>query len=801
MKKAFLIAVLSVVLCAAGGASAESAPTLAAGRDALRRQLDELLSQPPLNAARVSVEVMSLDDGQVLYARKPDELLNPASNTKLVTAATALLRLGPEFRFTTELRTEDKMSKRGRIKNLYLKGGGDPGITTERLHGYASDLFHRGVREVRGDIVIDDTYFDSEIWGPGWEQESSDKSYAAPVAALSLNENAVKVYVFPGEKRGRKGRVEVEPESRYLVLESDVATVRSTGRRRAKVNANDDGDRTRIIVRGRIPAGHKGQVVQRRVYDPARYFGETLRSVLGQHGIKVSGRVRRGPAPQDARTLAIFESDELADIVRDMNKVSSNFAAEMLVKALGAEVKGQPGSWRKGIDVAEELLAELGLQRGTYMLKNGSGLNDTNRFSAHQITTLLSVLWKKFPVMAEFVSSLGIAGRDGTLRFRMEETQAAGRLRAKTGTLEHVTALSGYVASMGGERFAFSILVNDFEGRSSPVVSHVDRLGGALAAAGSRSSTSRDEAMAQLSRGNAAGPAELRARFATYASMAKAADKKNASFLRSALRSEKDPILRLSAADALYQSEPEQGGQALLECMPPSAELFGRMRALSRELGTPLPVISSLLDLAADGSTDAMARLLAIAPLARDADGDGLISMLGDGMVEVGHNAPDELIAALRLASPEQAQAGLEVLGFGLALAAEDVPSFEVTQALKAATGPDAPRAQSWLALIERRVVPGSPALVAPAAPLVVPPLAPLVQNASADTPIAKGDQASGDDEDEDDDTPLTKAPANPPAPAPAAPQPTPAAAPAPAVPPPTVTTTGVVPASVPPAK
>src|SRR5260370_28716932 len=167
-----------------------------------------------------------------------------------------------------------------------------------------------------------------------------------------------------------------------------------------------------------------------------------------------------------------------------MNRVSSRFVAGMLVKTVGAELKGSPGSWAKGLDVAEDLLGELGLPRGTYVLKNGSGLNDTNRFSARQMATLLGAMWKRFPVAAEFVASLGIAARDGTMRLRMEGTDAAGRLPAKTGTLEPVTALSGSVRSLGGERSAFSVLVNDWSGKTSPVVSSIDRLGALLAAVG-----------------------------------------------------------------------------------------------------------------------------------------------------------------------------------------------------------------------------------------------------------------------------------------------------------------------------
>jgi len=167
--------------------------------------------------------------------------------------------------------------------------------------------------------------------------------------------------------------------------------------------------------------------------------------------------VKRGTTPQTAVLIQSYESSELGEIIHDMNKISSNFIAEMVVKTLGAELKGTPGSWPKGLEVAEDLLAELGIPRGTYVLKNGSGLNDTNRFTAKQIATLLQAVWKRFPVASEFVSSLGIAARDGTMRLRMEGTDAAGRLRAKTGTLERVTALSGYVQSLGGERFVFSV--------------------------------------------------------------------------------------------------------------------------------------------------------------------------------------------------------------------------------------------------------------------------------------------------------------------------------------------------------
>ncbi len=725
------------------------------GRELLRRAFDEMLERPPLKGAHVGLEVVSLEDGQVVYARAADELLNPASNTKLVTSAAALLRLGPEFRFTTEVRSDGRLPN-GKVKNLYVKGGGDPTLNTERLQGLVADLFHRGVRGVQGDLVLDDSYFDAEAWGPGWEQEGSDKSFAAPVSALSLNHNSVGVYVWPADKRGGRPRVELEPESPYLTVESRVTTVRGGGRRRVVVHTRQDGDRTRVVVRGRMPAGRNGVVVYRRVYDATLYFGETLKSLLAQRGIKVTGKVRRGTAGEGAALVASYDSPELADMVRDMNKVSSNFMAEMLLKALGAEVRGAPGTWAKGVEVAQELLGELGLLRGSYVLKNGSGLNDTNRFSAHQLAALLGAVWKRFPVAAEFISSLGIAGRDGTLRLRMEGTDAAGRLRAKTGTLDHVTALSGYVQSVGGERFAFSILVNGWEGRSSPVVHSVDKLGGLLASTGALPLSPRDASLLQLAEahGDEARPAELRARYATYAALGKAPDKKNLPFLRAALRTERDPLLRLAVADALYQNDPEQGGAQLLEAIPASTELFVRLRALGKELSLPLPVVSSLLDLAADGNADALSRLLALAPLATG-QSDDLLATLSDGLVEVGHNAPDELLTALRAAPPEQSQALLELMGFGLAMNAEDASSLELADALRAAQGGDAAQAGSWLAVLQRRGIPAAASAPESAAqPTAVASTAPK-------GPVVTPSEDDEDADDESESAPATTAAAD----------------------------------------
>jgi len=350
-------------------------------------------------------------------------------------------------------------------------------------------------------------------------------------------------------------------------------------------------------------------------------------------------------------------------------------------------------------------------------------------------------VWKRFPVAAEFISSLGIAARDGTMRLRMEGTDAAGRLRAKTGTLERVTALSGYVQSLGGERFVFSVMVNDWNGKTAPVISSIDRLGALLAAIGAPEAAARDAALAAVQPQDAQ-PAELRARIATYSALASAGERKNLPFLRSALRTERDPLLRVVLADAVYRSDPDQGGGALLDAMPPSADLFLRLRSIGRELSLPVPAVSSLLDLAVDGSTEALARLFSLAPLALGPQRDEqLASLLSDGLLDVGEASPDEMISALRAAPPPQAQAALQLVDSGLAEAGTDRLHYPLAQSLRAALaqpGVAASQLDGWLAVLERRPAPAGQSVprppVAAASPQVAPP-APAQPAASAVVP------------------------------------------------------------------
>jgi len=652
----------------------------------LRGALAEILASSALAGARAGVAVASLDTGEILYAHNADELLNPASNVKLFTTAAALARLGPEYRFETEFHVEPAAGG-AVVKHLYVRGKGDPTWVSERLWEVAGQLYHLGLRVVKGDLVVDDSWFDDEREGPGFDQETGDRSYLAPAGALSLNFNSVAVHVAPGGKVGEKGRVELEPMSDFFRLENRTVTVRAGALRRVTPSSVAEGGRQRNLVEARLPLGSRPQTFWRKIDSPPLYLGHTLRRFLELRGVKVQGKVRRGTVPAGARLLHVAESESLGDVARRLNKTSNNFVAEQILKALGAEVKGPPGTWPKGIEAAEEFLAEAGLERGTYLMKNGSGLNDANRFSARQTVTLLGEMWRRFPLMAEFVSALPVAGKDGTIRWRMEGSEAVGRLRAKTGTLENVASLSGYVETKGKERLVFAVIVNDYAGRAPPVVRAVDALGSALAAAGGEpaemgAAVALATAPATPAPG-AADDAAQRAHVASYRRLGAAGDRRNLPVLRTALRSETDPVLRAAAAEAVYLSDPdgETARRTFLETVTGDPEVLVRLRAVAAGPGAPSPLLGSLADLAAEGVPEALSRLVELSPAG--ASDPALAAEMADVWVEVARTAPDETLAALRSASEAGSEAALSALARGLARAKD--PSHPFPAAVKRA--------------------------------------------------------------------------------------------------------------------
>jgi len=664
------------------------APALAKDAEAradeaeLREVMAKLLSTPAMSSARVGVMVSGLEDGKPLFSRNADELLNPASNVKLVTAAATLARLGPEYRFSTEFLSDAPLDPaKGRVGTLYVRGKGDPLLTTERLYAIAGQLFHAGVRQV-DKIVVDASWFGDDPYPPGYEQDFGDHAYLAPTGALSLNWNTAAVYLRPGEGPGSKAHAAVEPASEYFVIEGAVRTGKSR-QHRWRVKSEAAALRQKLLISGTVD---RPDMVRRRISHPDLYFGYSLVELLKARGVKVKSVVRRGEVPGNARLLHVDFSPTFDVVLKVMNKYSQNFVAEQLLKTLGAEVKGAPGSTAKGVEVVEEFLAkEVGIPRGTYVIRNASGLNDANRMSAAQMTRILRHMGAGFATSAEYVSSVPIAGKDGTLRNRFSGSEAESHLRAKTGTLENVSALAGYVEARSGRRYAFTFMVNDFDWRKGgrrAVIGSMDSLGVAVAASGvsgdgsrvAKKATSKDPSLTRLK---------------TYLALGSQRDARNLPFLRTAWRSETDPAVRAVIADALYQSSPDDYdlSQSLVDAYSAEANVFGRLLEVSRSESVPVPGLASIVELSARGNQDALRLLMSLTPV-KGADADGELSR---GLADVAQTAPDELLAALVPLSATERDGVTRLLAKGLGA---HVPTHPLWAALKRdAAGSDAARA------------------------------------------------------------------------------------------------------------
>jgi D-alanyl-D-alanine carboxypeptidase/D-alanyl-D-alanine-endopeptidase (penicillin-binding protein 4) len=434
----------------------------------LKAVLDEVFTAPTLSKAKIGVLVIEADGGRQIYARGEKVGLNAASNVKVITSAAALALLGPEYRWKTTLSAiagpkGTGLGVGGEIPgDIFLKGFGDPTLGTQNLGAMAADLSAAGVRRIRGAIVADESFFDGTHVGPAYDQKTDSTVSRAPSAALSLNGNVVDITVVPGAKAGAPARVLIDPPSAAMSVVGHIVTA-TDGPALATVDTKDDvGGRTQVVVSGRARLGSEPRTYHRRVSNPPLYAAYTLKALLERRGITVAQPPRVAASPgQGLKILSTVDSPPLGVVVHDLNKRSNNFAAEQVLRTLGAEIVGRPGTWDKGLEAVGRYLTTLGIRKGTYQMTNGSGLYDSNRFSPEQIVGVLRGAMRDFRIAAEFMASLAVAGSDGTIGHRMANTPAERFVRAKTGTLATTSCLSGFAGAPGHPPLIFSILMND----------------------------------------------------------------------------------------------------------------------------------------------------------------------------------------------------------------------------------------------------------------------------------------------------------------------------------------------------
>jgi D-alanyl-D-alanine carboxypeptidase/D-alanyl-D-alanine-endopeptidase (penicillin-binding protein 4) len=426
----------------------------------LRDRLLEVLHDPPLNRTRVGIEVMQASDGDVLFAHNAGGMFNPASNTKMLTTAAAISYLGGDFRYHTALYGPEPDQDGVVHGDVVLRGSGDPSLATSDLAEIARNLAARGVVRIEGDLYGDPRFHDPA--------RASDRDEGVGESALILNRNTYGVRVRPGDV-GHGAIVTVEPRSEFFGVESSATTVHGK-RSRLRIDSYRKDDRLVVTVRGRIADTRGDYVDVRRLSDGSLFAASVLRDALGDFGVELTGDVHSGAAAAPV-LLAEHRSAPLADVCRISNKPSNNFVAEAIYKTLGGELYGVPGTLAKGTRAVMDYLTAAGIKPGTYRIVNGSGLTHENRITPSDLTTLLRTIFFDLAVAPDFLTSLAIAGIDGTIRNRFLGTEAVGLVRAKTGTLSSVSALSGYVGDKD-DVLVFTIFVEGFRHRRLNEIRH-----------------------------------------------------------------------------------------------------------------------------------------------------------------------------------------------------------------------------------------------------------------------------------------------------------------------------------------
>jgi D-alanyl-D-alanine carboxypeptidase/D-alanyl-D-alanine-endopeptidase (penicillin-binding protein 4) len=424
------------------------------GHHGFSQDFDGLIPKEAKSNGKLGVLVRSLASDKKILEHNSDKLFVPASNQKVITSVTALSLLGSDYRFRTEFYSGGGIADGVLYGGLYIKGYGDPTITTEHLNSIVYELKKRGVKEIKGGITVDDSYFDMVRYAKGWKEEWRGDFYSPPIGALTLNHNIFEIKVYPS-KSGRIPTVELEPRGTNI----NIINKAITSTKRGGLSAKWLEDGKTIMLQGRISPRSSFYSFKIPIGSPDLYTGSALRGVLVDAGIKVNGFLARGEVPHWAKIFYTHFSDPLHSIITEYNKNSVNIIGENILKTLGAEFKAAPGTWEKGAQVVSEFLHKIGI-KDEFRIVDGSGLSLLNQITPHAIIEVLKYAYKNQLIGFQFLSSLPIAGVDGTLKHRFSTSDVKGRVFAKTGYLNNVRSLSGYVFTKSGDVLVFSILAN-----------------------------------------------------------------------------------------------------------------------------------------------------------------------------------------------------------------------------------------------------------------------------------------------------------------------------------------------------
>ena len=424
------------------------------GNPELKNKINDIIEYSGIDL-NMGIKIVSLRDNKTLYAYNSQKLLMPASTNKLYTCAAALHYLGNDYTFKTRVLKNNN--------NLILKGGGDPDLKIDELDSLAK-MVSKSVKKV-DTLYVDDTFLDSLNYGEGWMWDEGPWWYAAPVSALSVNDNCVDFYIEPGSI-GRPAKIDHFPETSNITFENNSITVDETlDFKKIKIDRDWVSNRNNFSVTGEILNTTKKDTLFRNIYDPTLFTGTIFKELLKKHGTKVKLLSLKHQDLSDYKEIANHKSDSLIVSAKNLMRLSDNLTAELFVKSIGA-LDSLPGTWETGLDSVKSFLAgQVKMDTSQIRLADGSGVSRYTLTSSDQLISLLTWIYNS-KHKDDFISTLPGGGwPNSTLEKRL--INESGKVRAKTGGLSGVRNLAGYIESQKYGTVAFSILMNGYIGSSS----------------------------------------------------------------------------------------------------------------------------------------------------------------------------------------------------------------------------------------------------------------------------------------------------------------------------------------------
>ena len=468
-KKSMMALWMVLMLCIMPfGGDSDYQRTVASPEDDLNAKITNVLNNEGLKGSVTGISVRDATTGEIIYQKNGDTRLRPASSMKLVTGAAALKLLGDQYRFKTEVYADKKVRDGILQGNLYLKGYGDPTLTVDDLDRMSDQLKKKGIRRIKGNLIADDTWYDDTRLSLDLPWSDEQEYYGAQISGLTLSPDTdydagtVIVQVTPAAKEGKAPTITVSPQTSYVKIYNTAETGKTDSKKTIKITRKHGTNQ--LYITGSIPKHASASKSWMAVENPTGYTLDIFKRSLAKSGITLTGKAVNGKLKPGAIMLAADQSPPLKEIMKPYLKLSNNTISEVLVKEAG-RMANKEGSWEEGLSVMKDNYASLGVKESDILMRDGSGVSHVSLITPNTLSNLLYQAQSK-PWYTTYYDSLPVAGISdrtvgGTLRNRMRGTPAEGKVIAKTGSISTVSSLSGYVKGDTGNRYTFSIIINN----------------------------------------------------------------------------------------------------------------------------------------------------------------------------------------------------------------------------------------------------------------------------------------------------------------------------------------------------